>query len=89
MELPIGFVIHEAAYGESRSYVLKPNKNLHGLKQDSLNWYEKLRDGIIARDFVPSVIDPCFYVKDGTTVLTYVYDCIISGRSMKDIDSFI
>ena len=32
MELPIGFVIDEAAYGESHSYVLKTNQNLYGLK---------------------------------------------------------
>ena len=57
MELPIGFVIDEAAYGESRSYVINLNKYIYCLKQDSLYWFEKLRDGLIARDFVPSVID--------------------------------
>ena len=50
MDLPIGFVINEAAYVESSSYVLNPNKNLYGLKQASLNWYDKLRDGLITRD---------------------------------------
>ena len=37
MELPIGFFIDEAAYGKSRSYFLKLNNNLYGLKQASLN----------------------------------------------------
>ena len=68
MKLPIGFVIDEAAYCESCSYFLKRNKNIYGLKQASLNWYEKICDGLIARDFVPSVMDPCFYVKYGMIV---------------------
>ena len=89
MELPIGFVIDEDSYGEIRFYILKMNKNIYGLKQASLNWYDKLRDGLIDWYFVPSVSDPCFYVKDGMIIITYVDDCIISGRSMKDIDSFI
>ena len=38
---------------------------------------------------MPSVIDPCFYLKNGMIILTYVDDCIIAGRSIKDIDSFI
>ena len=70
MELPIGFVIDEAAYGECRSYVLKLNKNLYGLKQASLNSYDKLCEGPIARYFVPSVIGPSFHVKYGMMILT-------------------
>ena len=36
-----------------------------------------------------SVIDPCFYVKYGMMIITYVDYCIIAGRSMNDIYSFI
>ena len=89
MELPIRFIINEFDYGHSHSCVLKLNKILYRLKQASLNWYEKLLEGLIARDFVPSVIDPWFYLKYGMMILTYVEDCIISGTFMKDIDSFI
>ena len=89
MELPIGFMINEVEYGHSRSYVIKLNKILYGLKQASLNWYEKLWEGLIARGFVPSVIEPWFYLKYGMMILTDVDDCIISGTCMEDIYSFI
>ena len=84
MELLLGFFINEAEYGQSRSCVLKLNKSVYVLKQASLNWYDKLCDGLIARDFVPSIIDPCFYLKDGMMISTYVDDCIIAGTSMKN-----
>ena len=88
MEIQIGFVIDEVTHGDSRSYILKLNKSLYGLKQDYLNWCNKIRVGLIAWDFVLSVVDPCFYMKDGMVILTYVDDLIIAGGSMKDIDSF-
>ena len=89
MELTRGSVINEVSYWNSCSYILKFNKILYGLKQSSLNWYENLPDSLISLDWVPSLIDSCFYLKYGTMILTYVYDCIITGLSIKDIDSFI
>ena len=41
------------------------------------------------RDFVPSQIDPCLYLKDGMAMLTYVDDCIIVGKSTKTIGALI
>ena len=89
MDLSIGFVIDEVAYGKSCLYVLKTNKSIYGIKKSSSNWYDKLYDDMIARDFVPSLIDPYFYLKYGMMILIYVDDCNIAGLSMKDIDSFI
>jgi hypothetical protein len=64
-------------------------KNLYGLKQASFNWFDKLKTGLIDRDFKPSKIDPCLYFKSGMIVLTYVDDCIIVGNDMKEIDEFV
>ena len=90
MYLPIGFQVDGQTEADSdRRYILKLNKNLYGLKQASYNWFEKLKEGLTSRGFVPSKIDPCLYLKEGMIVLTYVDDCIIVGNSMKDIDAFV
>ena len=62
MELPMGIIIgsHES---ESRGYVLKLKKSPYGLKQASLNWFEKLKQGLTDRGFSPSAINPCLYLK--------------------------
>ena len=41
------------------------------------------------RDFVPSHIYPCLYLKDGMAILTYVDDCIIVGKSMQAINALV
>ena len=88
MELPRGMV---PGHDEKNKhlYVLKLKKNLYGLKQASYNWFDKLKVGLMDRDFKPSRIDPCIYLKKGMIVLTYVDDCIIVGNDMKQIDAFV
>ena len=70
-------------------YILKLKKSLYGLKQASLNWLEKLKQGLTDRGFKPSEINPCLFMKKDMILLTYVNDCIIIGTSMKSIDAFI
>jgi hypothetical protein len=52
MYLPIGFQVDTES--ESKCYILKFNKSLYGLKQASLNWFKKLKQGLIDRGFHPS-----------------------------------
>jgi hypothetical protein len=48
MELPTGIVV-SGKDNESRAYVLKLKKSVYGLKQASLNWFEKLKQGLMDR----------------------------------------
>ena len=87
MELPIGF---EAPEGEHRkSYVLRLNKSLYGLKQAGYNWFAKLSNGLQDRGFVQSNIDPCVFFNHNCIVLTYVDDCIIIGDTHDRINLLI
>ena len=52
MELPMGIVVGSKE-SESRGYVLKLMKSLYGLKQASLNWFEKLKQGLTDRGISP------------------------------------
>jgi hypothetical protein len=88
MELLQGIAVSNCE-DHSQMYVLKLKKSLYGLKQASLNWFEKLKQGLTDSGFKPSEIDPCLYMKKDMIVLTYVNDCIIIGTSMKSIDAFI
>ena len=82
MELPPGF---DTPTREKGKYVIKLKKSLYGLKQSGLNWYEKLKHGLVKRNFVPSKVDPCVFILERLIVLTYVDDCIIMGKMEDDI----
>ena len=90
MDLPIGFQVDGQTEQDSdRYYLLKLKANLYGLKQASYNWYEKLKQSLVDRDFKPSDIDPCLYIGNNMIILTYVDDCIIIGPAIKEIDAFV
>jgi hypothetical protein len=84
---PIGFQVDTE--NDSKRYILKLNKSLYGLKQASLNWFKKLKQGLIDSGFYPSAINPYLYFKKGMIITTYVDDCIIVSNSMKDINTFV
>ena len=66
MKLSIGFQIDvQTETDYNKEYVLKLNKNIYGINQRSFNWYEKLKNSIVDRDFKPSAIDPCLYIGNG------------------------
>ena len=61
MELPAGFGPEHDE--RRRNYVLQLNKSLYGLKQGSYNWFEKLKGGLLARQFKQNKADPCFLLE--------------------------
>ena len=69
--------------------VLKLNNSLYGLKQAPKTFYEKLRDGLLERGFVQSMMDPCLFMKKDLICLIYVDDTIITGPNSQDIDDLI
>ena len=84
MKLPIGF---DQIDGEK--YVLKLNRSLYGLKQGSHNWYKKLHQTLIDRDFKPSDIDPCVYYSSNSIIIVYVDDVIIISKKESTLDAIV
>ncbi len=89
MELPAGVNPVNISDGDRRRYVLKLNKSLYGLKQAGYNWFEKLRKGLITRDFIQSQVDKCVFFWKDCIVFTYVDDCIILRKDMAIVDAVI
>ena len=73
----------------SHLYILKLKKNLHVSKQASINSYDKLKAGLMNRDFKPSAVDSCLYFNAGMIMLTYVDDWIFIGNNMQGINEFV
>ena len=83
IEAPRGF-----ARGDGND-VLKLNNSLYGLKQAPKTFYEKLRDGLLERGFVQSMIDPCLFMKQDMICVIYVDDTIITGLDEQAIQDLI
>ena len=59
MELPVGCDVDS---GNQSLYVIKLKKSLYGLKQASLNWFNMLKEGLEARGYRSSEVDPCVFL---------------------------
>ncbi len=55
----------------------------------AVNWFKKVKQGLIDHEFHPSAIDPCLNFKKGMIIITYTVNLIIVSKSMKDINTFI
>jgi hypothetical protein len=69
--------------------VLKLLKNLYGLKDAGLMWFEHLKKGLLQRGFQQSLVEPCMFVKGTLILLVYVDDCIALCNRNQPITDFI
>ena len=72
-------------------HVIKPLKNLHGLRQGGCNFYENLKVELTSttRGFIQPEVDSCAFYKKGITALWYVDDFLMFARGQKLIDKLI
>ncbi|XP_019229148.1 PREDICTED: uncharacterized protein LOC109210221 [Nicotiana attenuata] len=71
--------------------VCKLNKSLHGLKQASRQWYSKLSDSLLSKDYSVSKNDYSLFIKSTGSYITiidvYVDDILLSGNDEEEMTS--
>ena len=70
----------------NKDSVLRLLKNLYGLKDSGLTWFEHLSQGLSAMNFKPILRDPCVFVRGSDILVLYVDDCIIISQSEEEAD---
>ena len=67
-----------------KEMVLRLIKNLYGLKDAGLTWFEHLSQGLSSMGFRPTLSDPCIFVRGSSILVLYVDDCILINQSEGD-----
>jgi len=78
MEIPYGF-----RFGRKGQYILKLKKNLYGLADASLNWFNKLTLGLEFGN------RPMWFIRDDCIILVYVDDMIVISRKKDVLETLV
>ena len=86
MQLPYAFDFHG-----SKTFILKFNQNLYGVKNASQNFWNLLKDGLEAREYERQInAHSCVFLGKESIVLVHIDDCIIiNRRGSKTVDNLI
>ena len=86
MRIPYGF-----SAPKDGQYVLKLQKNLYGLKDASLTFWEKTCDILVSKryGFVQSNVDQCLFICNNCILVTYIDDCLCFSRDPKVLDHIV
>jgi hypothetical protein len=82
------FSLHPTT-GNSTEHVLLLTKNLYGLRQAGNNWFDKLKDSLLARGFQQSSIDPCLFIRKDLILVVYVDDCLLFAKDDATLEKMI
>jgi len=69
--------------------MLKLVKNLYGLKDAGLTWFEHISKGLTDRGWRPTESDPCMFTKDDVILVLYVDDAYLTSPNKASIDACI
>ena len=64
--------------------VLKLIKNLYGLNDAGLTWYEHLCEGLRHMNFKSTLSDPFIFTRGNSIIIIYVDDCCIISESEEE-----
>jgi len=87
MQLPKGCIT--ADEGDASTHVLRLRRNIYGLRQAAMNWFEHLRTGLLQRGFKQSTIDPCLFTTKDIIIVVYVDDTLIFAQDQSTITKLI
>ncbi len=86
MEIPYGMTL---PLGDRKGYVLRLRKNLYGLKQAGLNWFQYIKEGLEERGFTQSQVDPCVFFRHDAIMILYVDDCVVMSKDPRTVDNIV
>ena len=69
--------------------VLQLKKNLYGLKDAGLTWWEMISKGLLDLGFEQTETYQCVFKKENVIILIYVDDCIINSRTKEGLNETI
>ena len=65
-------------------WVLKLNKSLYGIKQESKKWFDLLKPALKRRGYHKFQVYPCVFYRKYSVILTYVDDSVIANFVLTD-----
>ena len=74
---PVGVIL----INSKGDVVLRLVKNLYGLKDSRLTWFEHLTKGLDEMGFVATNSDPCIFINGTDMIILYVDDCVIISKT--------
>ena len=72
-----------------KSYVLKLENNLYGVKEVGKLWHDHLTIKLKSIGFIPSKWDPCLYYRSNVIFFFYVDDGIFISKNPQDVETDI
>ena len=83
LKTPAGVVLND----NGGQLVLKLLKNLYGLRDAGLTWFQHLTEGLTSMGFTATSSDPCIFTRGSDIIILYVDDCVIISRTKKQTEA--